>query len=350
MAISGDVAGGWLGGSPPVRMRCVEIVEPGGPEVLQAMERPVPPPLPGDALIRVAAAGVNRPDALQRAGAYPPPEGASDLPGLEVAGTVVAVAGERDLGRVGEQVMALVPGGGYAEFVRVPLGHCLPWPRSLSAREAAAIPETLFTVWHNVLRLGRLREGETLLVHGGSSGIGTMAIQIGRAVGARVIVTAGSGAKCSACERLGASAINYREEDFVAAVRDRTEGRGADVILDMVGGDYVQRNYRAAAMHGRVVQIATLGGAEATANVSMIMTKRLVHTGSTLRPQPDSFKARLAAELTREVLPLIDAGTIRPVMDRVFPLEDARSAHEWMEAGRHIGKIVLTVGEGGAGG
>ena len=336
--------GGWIGSPPPVRMRCVEIARPGGPEVLRPTHRAPPDPRPGNVLVKVAAAGVNRPDALQRAGAYPPPEGASDLPGLEVAGTITAVADEADRPLLERKVMALVPGGGYAEFVRVPAGHCLPWFPSLSAEEAGAVPETLFTVWHNVVRLGRLRAGETLLVHGGSSGIGTMAVQVARALDARVIVTAGTAAKCAACERLGADAINYREEDFVEAVRRLTSGRGADVILDMVGGSYVARNYRAAAVHGRVVQIATLDGAEATANVSMIMTKRLVHTGSTLRPQPDTFKARLAAELEREVLPLIDAGTIRPVMDRSFPLEEARSAHEWMEAGRHIGKIVLAVG------
>ena len=325
-------------------MRCVAISRPGGPDVLVAETRPVPVPGEGEVVLRVHAAGVNRPDALQRAGAYPPPAGASDLPGLEVCGTVAALGAGAGRWAVGDRVMALVPGGGYAERVAVPAGHCLPVPDGLSANEAAAVPETLFTVWHNVLRLGRLREGEVLLVHGGSSGIGTMAIQIARARGARAIATAGTSDKCAACEGLGARAINYRQVDFVEAVREATGGRGADVILDMVGGPYVMRNYRAAAEDGRVVQIATLGGAEAAVDASLLMRKRLTHTGSTLRPRTDAFKAALAAELEREALPLIASGAVRPVMDRAFRLEDAAEAHRRMEAGEHIGKMVLEVG------
>ena len=329
--------------NPPETMRCVEIREPGGPDVLVPATRAVPTPGDGDVLIRVEAAGVNRPDALQRAGLYPPPDDASDLPGLEVAGEVVASqAGEGP--SVGSRVMALVPGGGYAEYVVTPAAHCLPVPEGLSIEEAAAVPETLFTVWHNVVRLGALREGMTLLVHGGSSGIGTTAIQIARALGAKVIATAGSAKKCAACERLGARAVNYREADFVDAVREATDGKGADVILDMVGGEYVNRNYRAAAVEARIVQIATLGGAEATANVSLLMRKRLVHTGSTLRPRTDAFKAALAEELREHALPLIADGRYRPVMDRTFPLADAADAHRRMEDGDHIGKMVLTVG------
>ena len=324
-------------------MRCIAIREPGGPEVLTPQAREMPSPRVGEVLIGVAHAGVNRPDALQRAGAYPPPPDASDLPGLEVSGTIAALGEGTERWRVGDAAMALVPGGGYAEFVRVPAAHCLPIPKGLSMAEAAAIPETLFTVWHNVMRLGRLAEGETLLVHGGSSGIGTMAIQLASARGARVLATAGTKEKCAACERLGAHAVNYRETDFVEAVREATAGQGADVILDMVGGSYVNRNYRAAAEDGRIVQIATLGGAEATANVSLLMRKRLLHTGSTLRPRTDAFKAELAAELEHEALPLIEAGRVRPVMDRSFPLADASAAHARMEAGEHIGKMVLDV-------
>ena len=324
-------------------MRCIEIARPGGPGVLVPATRPVPEPGPGEVLIRVEAAGVNRPDALQRAGLYPPPPDASDLPGLEVAGDVVAT-GEGVKARVGDRVMALVPGGSYAEFVTTPAAHCLPIPAALSAVEAAAVPETLFTVWHNVVRLGRLTEADVLLVHGGSSGIGTTAIQIACALGATVIATAGSADKCEACERLGATAVNYRETDFVEAVRAATDGRGADVILDMVGGEYVQRNYRAAAEDGRIVQIATLGGAEATANTSLLMRKRLTHTGSTLRPRTDAFKAALADELRARALPMIESGAYRPVMDRTFPLDQAAAAHARMEAGEHIGKMVLTIG------
>ena len=327
----------------PERMRCVEIAEPGGPNVLGPTTRPLPRIGAGEVLIRVAFAGVNRPDVLQRRGAYPPPPEASDLPGLEVSGVVVASQAEARLA-VGDEVMALVPGGGYAEYVRVPAAHCIGRPAGIRMAEAAAIPETLFTVWHNVVRLGALGRDDTFLVHGGSSGIGTMAIQIARALGAHVIATAGSQAKCDAIASLGATAINYRLEDFVSRVRELTDGVGADVILDMVGGAYVGRNYRAAAMGGRIVQIATLGGAEATANVSLLMTKRLTHTGSTLRPRSDAFKAALARELERHAVPLIEDGAVRPVMDEVFPLERAADAHRRMEAGEHIGKIVLQVG------
>ena len=331
----------------PDTMRCVAIERPGGPEVLRPTTRERPAPGEGAVLIAVAAAGVNRPDALQRAGAYPPPPGASDLPGLEVAGTIVGVGTGVPPSHVGRRVMALVPGGGYAEYATTPLGQCIDVPEGLGMDEAGAIPETLLTVWHNVFRLGALGEGETLLVHGGSSGIGTMAIQIARERGADVIATAGTAEKCAACEALGARAVNYRETDFVGAVRELTDGRGANVVLDMVGGDYVARNYRAAAMEGRIVQIATLGGAEGTANHSLLMVKRLTHTGSTLRPRSDAFKAALTAEVLAEVLPLVASGRVRPVMDRTFALEDAALAHERMEAGGHIGKMVLLTGARG---
>ena len=329
----------------PRTMRCIEIAEPGGPDVLRLATRPLPTPSGGEVLLRVAYAGVNRPDVLQRSGLYPPPDDASDLPGLEVSGTVVELGSPSAEGDIalGDEVMALVPGGGYAEYVRVPSTHCIHRSNKLSMAQAAAIPETLFTVWHNVMRLGGLCGGETLLVHGGSSGIGTTAIQIARAAGAEVIATASSPTKIAAIEALGATGVNYREADFVDRVRELTEGRGADVILDMVGGDYVERNYRVAAVEGRVVQIATLGGAKATANTSLLMTKRLTHTGSTLRPRSDAFKASLADELKREALPLIEQGAFKPIMDRTFPLEGAADAHRRMEAGDHIGKIVLRV-------
>ena len=332
----------------PRTMRCVAIAEPGGggPEVLRPAERSTPEIGPTDALVRVAYAGVNRPDVLQRSGAYPPPEGASDLPGLEVSGWIDALGDHATGGAlaVGDEVMALVPGGGYAEYVRVPAAHCILRPVELSLRDAAALPETLFTVWHNVVRLGRLARRDVLLVHGGSSGIGTVAIQIGRALGARVLATASSDRKREAIERLGGEAIDYRREDFVARVRELTDGHGADVILDMVGGSYVDRNYRAAATGARIVQIATLGGAEATANTSLLMRKRLTHTGSTLRPRTDAFKGELASELRTTALPMIEGGAYRPVMDRTFPLEEAAAAHARMEAGEHIGKMVLRVG------
>jgi putative PIG3 family NAD(P)H quinone oxidoreductase len=304
-------------------------------------------PGPGEILIRVRAAGVNRPDVQQRKGAYPPPPGASDLPGLEVAGTVAALGEGAARWRVGDEVCALTPGGGYAEYVRVHGANALPRPAGFAFTEAAALPETFFTVWHNVFERGALKKGETFLVHGGSSGIGTTAIQLAKAFGARVIVTAGDAAKCDACRRLGADvAINYRAADFVAAVKEATGGAGADLILDMVGGDYVARNYAAAAEDGRIVQIATQGGATASTNFAMLMVKRLSHTGSTLRPRSPEFKAGIAAALEANVWPLLATRKVAPVMDMIFPLKEAWRAHERMEEGEHIGKIVLDVGSG----
>lgn len=328
----------------PERMTAIAISEPGGPLVLKPERRPVPQPGEGEILIRVRAAGINRPDVLQRKGAYPPPPGASDLPGLEVSGEVAAVGSGTLRWRVGDPVCALTPGGGYAEFCLVHETNALPVPHGFTFTEAAAIPETFFTVWHNVFERGGLRPGESLLVHGGSSGIGTTAIQLAAAFGAYVITTAGSAEKCSACLGLGADrAVNYREEDFVDAVKQATEGRGVDVILDMVGGDYVGRNYEAAAIDGRIVQIALLGGAKANADFSRLMAKRLTHTGSTLRPRPVAFKAHLAAELEARVWPLLTERRIAPVLDMIYPLGEAWRAHERMEEGDHIGKIVLDV-------
>lgn len=328
----------------PDEMRAIGISAPGGPEMLVPVTRPVPRPQAGEILIRTEVAGVNRPDALQRAGSYAPPPGASDLPGLEAAGTVAAVGPGVSRWREGDAVCALLPGGGYAEYVVTPADHALPVPEGLSMAEAAALPETFFTVWHNVFERGRLEAGETFLVHGGSSGIGTTAIQLASARGARVFATAGSPEKCAACEQLGAErAINYREEDFVEVVRAATEKRGVDVILDMVGGDYLARDVRALALEGRLVMIAFLGGAKTELNFAQVMTKRLTITGSTLRPQSDESKARIAAALEAEVWPLIAAGRIRPVMDRTYPLAEAASAHTRMESSAHIGKIVLEV-------
>lgn len=329
-------------------MTAIDIVEPGGPEVLRPARHKIPSPDGGEVLIKVAAAGVNRPDCLQRMGAYPPPPSAPEIPGLEVSGTIEAVGGDVDTGLIGRQVMALVPGGGYGEYVTAHESNTLPIPDGMTLTEAAAVPETFFTVWHNVFQRGRLAEGETLLVHGGSSGIGTTAIQLAKAFGATVITTAGSPEKCAACEKLGADlAINYRERDFVEAVKDFTGKRGADVILDMVGGDYIERNYEAAAEDGRIVQIAFLGGAKAEVNFAKLMMKRLTHTGSTLRARPVGFKAEIARELGEKVWPLIAAGKLAPVMDSSFALADAAKAHARMEEGAHIGKIVLTT-EGGA--
>lgn len=328
----------------PETMTAVAIREPGGPEVLTAVERPVPRPRPGEVLIRVAAAGVNRPDVFQRRGGYPPPAGASDLPGLEIAGTIAALGPGVGGHAIGDPVTALVSGGGYAGFAVAPAGSALPVPAGLSMVEAAALPETVFTVWHNVFERGRLEAGETLLVHGGSSGIGTTAIQLGVARGARVLATAGSPAKCAACIRLGAGrAIDYRREDFVSATLEATDGKGADVILDMVGGDYVPRNIAAAAVDGRIVQIAFLGGSRVDADFQRLMVKRLTWTGSTLRARPDEFKARLAAEVRRHVWPLVESGQVRPVIDRTFPLAAAAEAHRRMESSEHVGKIVLTI-------
>ncbi|WP_448116725.1 NAD(P)H-quinone oxidoreductase [Mesorhizobium amorphae] len=329
----------------PAKMTAVAISTPGGPMVLKPEKRDVPAPEAGEILIRVHAAGVNRPDVMQRKGAYPPPPGASDLPGLEVAGEVAALGEGAARWRIGDQVCALTPGGGYAEYVRVHASNALPLPAGFTYTEAAAVPETYFTVWHNVFERGALKAGETLLIHGGSSGIGTTAIQLASALGAYVIATAGSADKCDACLKLGADrAVNYREEDYVKAVKDATGGKGADVILDMVGGDYVGRNYDAAAVEGRIVQIATQAGAVAAADFSKLMVKRLVHTGSTLRPRTIEFKGSVAAALETQVWPLLASRRVAPVMDMIFPLKEAWRAHERMEEGDNIGKIVLDVG------
>ena len=328
----------------PAKMTAVAISQPGGPRVLRPEKRDVPKPGEGEILIRVRAAGVNRPDVAQRTGAYPPPPGASDLPGLEVSGEVVAAGEGARRWRLGDAVCALTPGGGYAEYVKVHESNALPVPQGFTLTEAAALPETFFTVWHNVFERGALKAGETLLVHGGSSGIGTTAIQLASAFDAKVITTAGSAEKCDACLKLGADrAVNYREEDFVAAVKEATDGRGANVILDMIGGDYVARNYHAAAVDGRIVQIATQGGAVATTDFARLMVKRLVHTGSTLRPRSAEFKGQIAAALEAQVWPLLAARRVAPVMDMIFPLREAWRAHERMEEGEHIGKIVLDV-------
>ncbi|WP_341211707.1 NAD(P)H-quinone oxidoreductase [uncultured Limimaricola sp.] len=323
-------------------MRAVEISRPGGPEVLAMTTRPRPKPKPGEVVIDVAFAGVNRPDALQRAGAYAPPSDASDLPGLEVSGHVAALGAGVTGWSVGDAVCALTPGGGYAQAVATPAAHCLPVPRGMGLKEAACLPETYFTVWSNVFMRGALREGERFLVHGGSSGIGTTAIQLARSFGTRVFATAGSAEKCAACESLGAErAINYREADFVEVLR--AEG-GADLILDMVGGDYVARNIKALADDGRLVQIAFLQGAKVELNLAPLMMRRLTLTGSTLRPQSVAAKAAIAAELRDHVWPLLDAGRIAPVMDSTYPLAEAAAAHARMESSAHIGKIVLEVG------
>lgn len=322
-------------------MRAVEITKAGGPEVLQLTQRPVPVAAHGQVVLKVAYAGVNRPDALQRAGLYAPPATASDLPGLEASGTVVAIGDSVAGLSVGDQVCALLPGGGYAEYVATPAAHCLPVPKRLSLKEAACLPETFFTVWSNVFTRGGLKAGERFLIHGGSSGIGTTAIQIANAFGARVFVTAGSDDKCAACVGLGAEkAINYKDEDFVEVMKG--EG-GADLILDMVGGDYIPRNLKTLVNDGRLVQIAFLQGAVTELNFALMMMKRLTITGSTLRPQSDLAKARIAQDLCEQVWPLIEVGKVAPVMDSMFELADAMSAHTRMETSGHIGKIVLTV-------
>ncbi|MCX5496570.1 NAD(P)H-quinone oxidoreductase [Kaistia dalseonensis] len=331
----------------PATMTAIAIDEPGGPDVLKPVERPVPHPFEGEILIAVEAAGVNRPDILQRMGGYPPPKGASDLPGLEVAGHVAAIGRNVMRYKVGDAVMALVAGGGYAEYVAVHETNALPVPEGLSMIEAAAIPETFFTVWSNVFERGGLKAGETLLVHGGTSGIGTVAIQLAKAFGARVITTVGSAEKCAACLSLGADrAINYQKEDFVVETKAATDGHGADVILDMVGGDYIERNYEAAAPDGRIVQIAFLNGSSAEVDFRRLMMKRLTHTGSTLRPRPVAFKAGIARALEEHVWPLLAARRVLPQIDQTFPLRDAAGAHRRMESSAHIGKIVLTVGSG----
>jgi NADPH2:quinone reductase len=327
----------------PAQMTAIGIPKPGGPDALVPEQRPVPKPAANEVLIKVAAAGVNRPDVAQRTGNYPPPPGASDIPGLEIAGEVVALGAGAARFRIGDKVMALVSGGGYAEYCTAHETHALPVPASLSMNEAAAIPETFFTVWHNVFERGRLAAGETLLIHGGSSGIGTTAIQLAKAFGAKVIITAGSKEKCDACLKLGADhAIDYKTEDFVAKTKAATGGAGADVILDMVGGDYIERNYEAAAVEGRIVQIAFLGAPKATVDFRRIMLKRLTHTGSTLRARAIEDKAAIARALEAKVLPLLRDGKVKPLMDSVYPLNKASEAHARMESSHHIGKIVLT--------
>ena len=328
----------------PQTMTAVEIREPGPPQVLRAVERPVPQPGPGEVLIQVAAAGVNRPDVMQRKGIYPPPPGVTDIPGLEVAGQVVGLGEGVHDPALGARVCALVAGGGYAQYVSAPAVQCLPAPAPLSLEQAAALPETFFTVWLNVFQRARLQKGETLLVHGGASGIGTTAILLGKAFDARVIVTAGTAEKCTACRELGADvAINYREGDFVAATLRATDGRGADVILDMVGGDYLPRNTAAAAVEGRIALIATQGGNKSELDLRPLMIKRLTITASTLRAQPVANKGRIAAALRENVWPLFETRGLKPVIHARFPLADAAGAHRLMESDTHIGKIVLTI-------
>jgi NADPH2:quinone reductase len=326
----------------PETMTAVEIREPGPPQALRAAQRPVPQPAPGEVLIQVAAAGVNRPDVLQRKGAYPPPPGVTDIPGLEVAGEVVLRGEGVYEPAIGAKVCALVAGGGYAQYVSAPAVQCLPAPPSLTLEQAAVLPETFFTVWYNVFERARLTRGETLLVHGGASGIGTTAILLARAFDARVIATAGTAQKCAACRELGAElAINYREGDFVEATLRATDGKGADVILDMVGGDYVPRNVSAAALEGRIAIIATQGGSKAELDLRPLMLKRLTITASTLRAQPIASKGRIAAALRERVWPLFESRGLKPVIHARFPLSDAAGAHRLMESDMHIGKIVL---------
>ena len=325
-------------------MRAIEITQPGSPEVLQPCERPLPVLKAGEILIRVIAAGVNRPDVFQRLGQYPVPPGASDLPGLEVAGEIV----DGELGdsgfKKGDLVCALVQGGGYAEYCAAPLEQCLPVPTGLSPLEAASLPETFFTVWSNVFQRAALQPGETLLVQGGSSGIGVTAIQLATAMGHRVFATAGSEDKCRACEQLGAErAVNYKTEDFSAVVKELTGGKGVDVVLDMVGGDYIKREIACLADDGRIALIALLGGARTEVDLGQVLRRRLTITGSTLRPRPVAFKAQIARELRERVWPLIEAGKIRPVIHRSFPLEQAAQAHVLMESSAHVGKIMLQV-------
>lgn len=329
----------------PARMTAIAIRQPGPPEALVPEERATPAPASVEVLVKVHAAGVNRPDVMQRRGLYPPPKGASDIPGLEIAGEVAALGAQVSRWRIGDKVMALVAGGGYAEYCTAHEGSVLPVPDNLSLVEAAAIPETYLTVWHNVFERGALKAGETLLVHGGSSGIGTTAIQLAKAFGARVIVTAGTPEKCEACRRLGADlAINYRSEDFVAETKKATDGKGADVILDMVGGDYIEKNYEAAALEGRIVQIAFQHSSRANVDFLRIMLKRLTHTGSTLRARSPAEKAAITRAVGENALPLLAAGTVKPIVFRTFPLAEAAAAHALMESSAHIGKIVLTAG------
>ena len=347
---AGDVsnaAGGFMAQAQVLadRMTAVDPAGPGGPEVLVAAHRAVPRPGPGEVLIEVAAAGVNRPDILQRRGLYPPPPGAPSVPGLEVAGHVADLGEGVETLTLGQPVCALQAGGGYAQFAVAPAGQCLPVPEALTMVEAAGMPETLFTVWTNLFERAYAREGETVLVHGGTSGIGTMAISLGRLFGLQVIVTCGSDDKCARAEEIGAAlAINYRTADFVEAVKAHTEGRGADIVIDMVGGDYVPRNLQCLGEDGRHVSIAVQRGATAELNLATIMRRRLTLTGSTLRPRSASFKALVAEELARNVWPHVEAGRLKPVIDSTYPLTQAADAHRRMEAGDHVGKIVLTMG------
>ncbi len=330
-------------GALPTHMTAIGITAPGGPDMLVPEKRPVPAPGDGEILIKVAAAGVNRPDVMQRMGLYPPPPGAPDIPGLEIAGEVVVLGRNVKRWKVGDRVMALVVGGGYAEYCLAHESHALP-VGGLSMVEAAAIPETFFTVWHNAFERGGLKSGETLLIHGGSSGIGTAAIQLAKAFGARVITTAGSEEKCDACRKLGADvAINYKTEDFVAVTKSATGDKGVEVIVDMVGGDYIARNYEAAAVEGRIVQIAFQGSPKATVDFRRIMLKRLHHTGSTLRARSVADKGAIARAVETNVLPLIAAGKVKPVIYKTFQLDAAPAAHALMETSAHIGKIVLTI-------
>jgi NADPH2:quinone reductase len=324
-------------------MIAIEIREPGGPEVLVPVERPAPVPASGEVLIKVAAAGVNRPDVFQRLGRYPPPPGITDIPGLEVSGVIEQLGPDVSGWHIGDAVCALVAGGGYAEYCVAPSPQCLPAPRGLDMAAAAAIPETFFTVWTNVFERGRLRAGESLLIHGGSSGIGPTALQLAHARGARVFATAGTAAKCAACERLGAErAVNYHDADFVAVVRELTGGRGVDVVLDMVGGEYFARNIELLAHEGRLVEIATLHGVKAELNIQTIMQRRLTITGSTLRARPIADKGVIAAAVHEQVWPLLESGAVKPVIHATFPLREAASAHRVMDSGEHIGKLVLT--------
>lgn len=330
--------------SLPERMIAIGIKTPGGPEALAPEERPVPVPGPTDVLVRVKAAGVNRPDVMQRKGQYPPPPGAPDIPGLEIAGDVVAIGDKVTRWKVGDAICALVSGGGYAEYCLTDEATALSIPKGYSYVEAAAIPETFMTVWHNVFERGALKAGETILIHGGSSGIGTTAIMLAKQFGAKVFVTAGSPEKCEACRRLGADlAIDYKTEDFVAVVKEATGKKGVELILDMIGGDYVDRNFQAAAIDGRVVQIATMKGTKVTVDLRRLMLKRLTHTGSTLRARTTGDKAAIARAVQEKIWPLLETGKIRPVIDSTYPLAKASDAHARMETSLHIGKIMLEV-------
>jgi putative PIG3 family NAD(P)H quinone oxidoreductase len=330
--------------APPAEMIAIAIPAPGGPDALVAQRRPVPKPGAGELLVKVAAAGVNRPDVLQRQGNYAPPPGATDIPGLEIAGEVVASGGQTGPWKIGDKLCALVAGGGYAEYCLAPAPQCLPVPRGLDLVQAAAIPETFFTVWTNVFERGALKPGEVLLVHGGTSGIGTTAIQLAAQLGSRVIATAGGADKAAACRSLGAErAIDYRQEDFVAGVMEATQGKGANVILDMVGGDYFARNLKCLAVEGRIVQIAFLKGSKVELDLGPLMVKRQTLTGSTLRPRSVAEKGAIAQALKDRVWPLIEAGRVQPILYKTFPLAEAPAAHRLMESSAHIGKIVLTV-------